>query len=310
MDLATNTPPMKNPSTTCRGRFAPSPSGPLHFGSLVAALGSFLSVRAQGGTWLLRIDDIDPPRNVPGAADDILRTLENYQLFWDGPVFYQSQRFEAYGAALAQLTAAGHSYPCGCTRREISAISPHHRYPGTCRNGLPAGRQARSLRVYCGGQTLCFTDALQGRQCRQLDDDIGDFIVRRADGFYAYHLATALDDAFQRVTEVVRGADLLDATFPQLYLQQLLELPQPTYLHLPVAVTAAGKKLSKQTRARAINDSPPGTVLSRALTFLGQPPPEELQGAAPGELLDWAIAHWQPGCLPCSKTITTDETGA
>ncbi|HEB92657.1 MAG TPA: tRNA glutamyl-Q(34) synthetase GluQRS [Gammaproteobacteria bacterium] len=310
MDPAANTPSTKNQSATCRGRFAPSPSGPLHFGSLVAALGSFLSIRAQGGEWLLRIDDIDPPRNVPGAADGILRTLENYQLFWDGPVFYQSQRFEAYAAALTQL--ASHSYPCGCTRREISAVSPNHRYPGTCRNGLPPGRQARSLRVYCGGQTLCFTDALQGRQCRQLDDDIGDFIVRRADGFYAYHLATALDDAFQQVTEVVRGADLLDATFPQLYLQQLLELPRPTYLHLPIAVTTAGKKLSKQARARAINDSPPGTVLSRALTFLGQPPPEELRGAAPGELLDWAIAHWQPACLPCSKTITTDadETGA
>ncbi len=312
MDLAANTPSTKNPSAICRGRFAPSPSGPLHFGSLVAALGSFLSVRAQGGAWLLRIDDIDPPRNVPGAADDILRTLENYQLFWDGPVFYQSQRFEAYAAALTQLATAGHSYPCGCTRREISAVSPNHRYPGTCRNGLPPGRQARSLRVYCGGQTLCFTDALQGHQCRQLDGDVGDFIVRRADGFYAYHLATALDDAFQQITEVVRGADLLDATFPQLYLQQLLELPRPTYLHLPIAVTAAGKKLSKQAHARAINDSPPGAALGRALTFLGQPPPEELQGAAPGELLDWAIAHWQPTCLPRSKTITTaaDETGA
>lgn len=312
MGLSANTQSTKSQSAICRGRFAPSPSGPLHFGSLVAALGSFLSARAQEGEWLLRIDDIDPPRNVPGAADDILRTLENYQLFWDGPVFYQSQRFEAYAAALTQLVTAGHSYPCGCTRREISAVSPHHRYPGTCRNGLPAGRQARSLRVHCGGQTLCFTDGLQGRQCRQLDGDVGDFIVRRADGFYAYHLATALDDAFQQVTEVVRGADLLDATFPQLYLQQLLELPRPTYLHLPIAVTVAGKKLSKQAHARAINDSPPGAALGRALTFLGQSPPEELQGAAPGELLDWAIAHWQPACLPRSKTITTDvdETGA
>ncbi len=303
MGLSANTQSTKSQSAICRGRFAPSPSGPLHFGSLVAALGSFLSARAQEGEWLLRIDDIDPPRNVPGAADNILRTLENYHLFWDGPVHYQSQRFEAYAVALTQLAAAGHSYPCGCTRREISAVSPNHHYPGTCRNGLPPGRQARSLRVYCGGQTLCFTDALQGRQCRQLDSD---FIVRRADGFYAYHLATALDDAFQRITEVVRGADLLDATFPQLYLQQLLDLSRPRYLHLPVAVTAAGKKLSKQTRARPIDDSSPGTTLSRAITFLGQPPPKDLHGAAPSELLDWAIAHWQLACLPRRKTLTID----
>ncbi len=312
MGLSANMPSTKNQSATHRGRFAPSPSGPLHFGSLVAALGSFLSVRALGGEWLLRIDDIDPPRNVPGAADDILRTLENYHLFWDGPVFYQSQRFEAYAAALTQLAATGHSYPCGCTRREINAVSSSHHYPGTCRNGLPPGREARSLRIYCGKQTLCFNDALQGRQCRQLDSDVGDFIVRRADGFYAYHLATALDDAFQRITEVVRGADLLDATFAQLYLQQLLDLPRPTYLHLPVAVTTAGKKLSKQAHARPIDDSPPGAALGRALTFLGQPLPKTLHGAAPGELLEWAVAHWQPACLPRSKTITTgaDETGA
>lgn len=306
MDLATDTSSAKSQSASCRGRFAPSPSGPLHFGSLVAALGSFLSVRARGGEWLLRIDDVDPPRKVPGAADGILRSLENYRLLWDGPVLYQSQRFDAYEAALAWLAADGSSYPCGCTRREISAVSPNHLYPGTCRNGLPPGRQARALRVYCDEQDLCFNDSLQGRQCRRLGRDIGDFIVKRADGLYAYHLATTLDDAFQQVTEVVRGADLLDATFPQLYLQQLLGLPRPAYLHLPVAVTAAGKKLSKQTHARPIDDSPPGEALGRALTFLGHPPPEDLHGAAPGELLDWAINHWQPARLPCSKTITTD----
>ncbi len=310
MGLSTNTQSTKSQPATCRGRFAPSPSGPLHFGSLVAALGSFLSVRARGGEWLLRIDDVDPPRKVPGAVDGILRTLEDFQLFWDGPVLYQSRRFEAYAAALAQLAAAGHSYPCGCTRREISATSPNHRYPGTCRNGLPAGRQARALRVYCDQQDLCFDDNLQGRQCQRLGHDTGDFIVKRADGLYAYHLATALDDAFQQVTEVVRGADLLDATFPQLYLQQLLGLPRPTYLHLPVAVTAAGKKLSKQTHARPIDHSPPGEALGRALTFLGHPPPETLHGAAPGELLDWAIAHWRPTCLPRSKTITADVNEA
>ncbi len=296
-----------NNTAIVRGRFAPSPSGPLHFGSLVAALGSFLSARSQGGEWLLRIDDVDPPREVPGAAAGILRTLENYHLLWDGPVLYQSQRFDAYEAALARLASAGHSYPCGCTRREISAVSPNHIYPGTCRNSLPPGRQARALRVYCGAHELCFDDRLQGRQCRRLGREVGDFIVRRADGFHAYHLATALDDAFQQVSEIVRGADLLDATFPQLYLQRLLDLPQPAYLHLPVAVTAEGKKLSKQTRAPAIDTFPPGETLGRALTFLGHPPPVELHGAPPTELLDWAIAHWRMDRLPPHPAIPVAE---
>ncbi len=297
MDVSTDT------AVAVRGRFAPSPSGPLHFGSLVAALGSFLSARAQGGEWLLRIDNVDPPREVPGASDGILRTLENHYLLWDGPVLYQRQRFEAYEAALARLAADGHSYPCGCTRREISAASPGHLYPGTCRNGLPPGRQARALRVYCDGQALCFDDRLQGRQCRRPGHEVGDFIVKRADGFYAYHLATALDDAFQRVSEIVRGADLLDATFPQLHLQGLLGLPRPDYLHLPVAVTREGKKLSKQTRAPAIDDGDPGETLSRALAFLGHPPPAELHGAPPVELLDWGIDHWRHENLPARKTL-------
>ncbi len=307
MDLSANTQSTKSHPATCRGRFAPSPSGPLHFGSLVAALGSFLSVRAHGGEWLLRIDDVDPPRTVPGASEGILRTLENYHLFWDGPVLYQSQRSEAYAAALTQLAAADHSYPCGCTRREISAASPNHIYPGTCRNGLPPGRQARALRVYCDEQDLCFDDNLQGRRCQRLGRDIGDFIVKRADGLYAYHLATTLDDAFQQVTEVVRGADLLDATFPQLHLQQLLGLPRPSYLHLPVAVTTEGKKLSKQTRAPAIDNFPPAEMLSRALTFLAHPPPAELHSAPPAEQLDWAIAHWQPQRLPSRPSICVAE---
>lgn len=307
MDPATNTPSTTSRSASYRGRFAPSPSGPLHFGSLVAALGSFLSARSQGGEWLLRIDNVDPPREVPGASEGILRTLETYHLLWDGPVLYQSQRFDAYQAALAQLATDGNSYPCGCTRREISAASPDQIYPGTCRNGLPPGRQARALRVYCDQQDLCFDDRLQGRQCRRLDREVGDFIVRRADGFYAYHLATALDDAFQQVSEIVRGADLLDATFPQLHLQRLLDLPRPDYLHLPIAVTTDGRKLSKQTRAPAIDDFPPGQMLNRALTFLGHPPPAELHGAPPAEQLDWAIAHWQVNRLPPRPAIAVAE---
>ena len=307
MDLTTDTSAAQSQRADYRGRFAPSPSGPLHFGSLVAAVGSFLAARSQGGEWLLRIDDVDPPRKVPGAADGILRTLENYHLFWDGPVLYQSQRFDAYEAALTRLAAADHSYPCGCTRRETSAISPAHIYPGTCRNGLPPGRQARALRVHCNEQDLCFDDSLQGRQCQRLDHEVGDFIVRRADGFYAYHLATALDDAFQQVSKIVRGADLLDATFPQLHLQQLLDLPRPDYLHLPIAVTTDGRKLSKQTRAPAIDDFPPGEMLGRALTFLGHPPPTELHGAPPVQQLDWAIVHWRVDRLPPRPAIPVAE---
>ena len=299
--------PSRHEPVSVRGRFAPSPSGPLHFGSLVAAVGSFLSARAQGGEWLLRIDDVDPPRVVPGAADGILRTLENHHLLWDGPVLYQSRRFEAYEAALERLAAGGHSYPCGCSRREISAASPDHVYPGTCREGLPPGRQARALRVRCPDETIDFDDRLQGPQSRHLGRDIGDFVVRRADGFHAYHLATALDDAHQGVSEIVRGADLLDVTFPQLHLQRLLGLPRPAYLHLPVAVTGEGRKLSKQTRAPAIDELPHGETLSRALTFLGHPPPQALHGAPPGEQLAWAIDNWRAENLPRRKTLAVAE---
>lgn len=295
-----------------RGRFAPSPSGPLHFGSLVAALGSFLCARANGGEWLLRIDDVDPPRAVPGAADGILRTLERYQLFWDGPVLYQSQRFEAYAEALKKLADAGHSYPCGCTRKEISAVSTTLRYPGTCRDGLPAGRQPRAVRVRCDDALITFDDALQGPQQQNLYRDNGDFIIHRADGFYAYHLATALDDAHQGITEIVRGADLLDATFPQRQLQNLLKLPRPRYLHLPIAATAEGKKLSKQTHAAAIDDCPVGKTVEQALRFLGHPVPQTLAAAPVDELLAWAISHWQLSQIPRSNVIpvTTDQPKA
>ncbi len=303
MAAAIKNPPTDKPTLPHRGRFAPSPSGPLHFGSLIAAVGSFLSARSSGGEWLLRIDNVDPPREVPGAADGILRTLENYRLFWDGPVLYQSTRFDAYEAALTQLANDGHTYPCGCTRKEISAVSPNHVYPGTCRSGLPTGRNGRAVRVRSADDEICFDDLLQGRQCRHLANDIGDFVVHRADGFYAYHLATALDDAFQQITEVVRGADLLDATFPQLHLQNLLKLPRPAYLHLPIAATREGKKLSKQTQAPAIDNVPPGDMLTRALSFLGQPPPRELHDAPAAELLEWAIAHWNLSHLPPCRVI-------
>jgi glutamyl-Q tRNA(Asp) synthetase len=284
-----------------RGRFAPSPTGPLHFGSLVTAVGSYVQAKSQGGKWLLRMDDIDPPREVPGAADHILRTLEAFGLGWDEPVLYQSRRHEAYEAALATLRTAGLSYPCACSRKEIAARQEKQAvsvYPGTCRQGPPAGRQGRAVRLRLPAGEVHFEDLLQGAVRRDAATQLGDFVIRRADGLFAYHLAAVVDEAEQGISEVVRGADLLDATAYQICLQRLLGLPQPRYLHLPVAVNAQGQKLSKQTYAAAIDPRQAGPLLTQALAFLGHPPPAALQGAPCRELLAWAVAHWSLARLP------------
>jgi glutamyl-Q tRNA(Asp) synthetase len=290
-----------------RGRFAPSPTGPLHFGSLVAAVGSYLDARHHLGEWQLRIEDIDPPREVPGAADAILRTLEAFGLEWDGPVSYQSQRRDRYDAALERLKARGFLYGCACTRKEIadSEIPGNNGlvYPGTCRGGLPAGRQARSLRLRVDACEIRVHDRLQGLACQVLHETVGDFIVRRADGFVAYQLAVVVDDARQEMTHVVRGADLLDSTPRQIYLQRLLELPTPDYLHLPVAVNVTGEKLAKQTRAREVTPEHAGRILRDVLRFLHQRLPESADAATPAELLQWAIAHWDFAAIPGGRTL-------
>jgi glutamyl-Q tRNA(Asp) synthetase len=289
-----------------RGRFAPSPTGPLHFGSLVAALGSFLDARHHLGRWLVRMEDLDPPREMPGAADHILRTLEAFGLEWDEPVEYQSRRSAAYAAALEQLQQSGHLYDCACTRREIadgqtgSAANPV--YPGTCRNGLPPGRTARAVRVRVYQHEIGFRDALQGTVRQHLERDVGDFVLRRADGLFAYQLAVVVDDAAQGITHVVRGSDLLDSTPRQIHLQQLLGLPVPEYLHLPVAVNARQEKLGKQTFAPAIAQQAKSATVLQALQFLNQPVP-----APPGpielpHLLEWAIRHWDRTALPAQRT--------
>ncbi len=288
-----------------RGRFAPSPSGPLHFGSLVAALGSYLDARHQRGEWLLRMEDLDPPRVVAGAGDQILRTLEAFGLEWDGPVLYQSRRTAHYENALAQLQQAGHLYGCACTRREIadSAGSRDNGriYPGTCRSGLSPGRAVRALRVRVYDNSITLHDALQGRIQQQLGLEVGDFVLRRADGLFAYQLAVVVDDAGQGITHVVRGADLLDSTLRQVYLQQLLGHPTPDYLHLPVAVNTRQEKLSKQTWAPAIDAQRCGTTLCQALAFLNQPLPDAACDASPAELLRWAVAHWDRTALPAQR---------
>ena len=280
------------------GRFAPSPTGPLHFGSLVAALASWLDARRAGGKWLVRMEDLDRPRVIAGAADTILRQLEAFGLSWDGPVGYQSARLDLYEDALEKLK--GHAYRCSCTRKELEdsalAIDGSRIYPGTCRGGLASGKAARAMRVRTGIEPIRFTDRVQGELSQSLEKDVGDFVVRRADGLYAYQLAEVVDDAAQGVTDVVRGADLLDSTARQIFLQRLLGAATPRYLHVPVATNAAGEKLSKQTHAA---DAGPAD-LPKALRFLGMQVPGDI---ARPELLGWASKHWDASRIPRTRSV-------
>ncbi|MGW8309579.1 MAG: tRNA glutamyl-Q(34) synthetase GluQRS [Thiogranum sp.] len=291
-----------------RGRFAPSPTGPLHFGSLVAAVGSFLDARAHGGEWLVRIEDIDPPREVAGATDDILRTLDSFALFSDGETLYQSRRTAHYEHALEQLTAAGSVFPCACSRRDIreSSNSNPHIYPGTCRNGVPPGRTARSLRLRVPDTSIGFLDRLQGNIHEWLPGCCGDFVLKRADGWFAYQLAVVTDDAAQGITHVVRGADLLDSTPRQILLQRLLGVPTPRYLHLPVAVNRAGEKLSKQTGAPAVDTARPVRTLCAVLDFLGLQTPRALEQEDLDAFWQWAITNWDARRLRTTKFIKHD----
>ncbi|MCC4115022.1 tRNA glutamyl-Q(34) synthetase GluQRS [Aromatoleum toluclasticum] len=283
------------------GRFAPSPTGPLHFGSLVAAIGSYLEARSHRGSWLLRIEDVDAPRTVPGAAEGIIATLARFGFEWDGEIVWQSRRLDAYRAAFEQLTAAGHIFPCACTRREMAdsalARDGSRIYPGTCRNGLPPGRSAHAWRVRAEG-TVAFDDRIQGLQEEDLVRDVGDFVVLRGDGQFAYQLAVVVDDAAAGVTDVVRGADLLGSTGRQIHLQHLLGVATPGYAHLPVVVNAAGEKLSKQTLAAPIDALPASAALAAGLEFLGHTPPAELAHGPLAALWAWATAHWQLDRVP------------
>ncbi|MEM7542087.1 MAG: tRNA glutamyl-Q(34) synthetase GluQRS [Pseudomonadota bacterium] len=270
------------------GRFAPTPSGPLHLGSAIAAVGSFLQARSRDGQWLLRIDDIDAPRAVAGGAETIIRQLRALGLHWDGQIEHQHSALEQYSQALETLKTKDLLFECACTRK-MAGSGP---YNGRCRNGLRAGEQGRSMRVKVGGKPVRFEDSLQGVQHIDVAREIGDFIVRRADGIFGYHLTCVVDDARMGVTEVVRGNDLLDSVAPQIFLQEALGLKRPGYLHLPVVVDARGKKLSKQHGARSIDGAPSQAVLGIALGFLGLPVPNDLVGAANGAVLDWATANW------------------
>jgi glutamyl-Q tRNA(Asp) synthetase len=285
-----------------RGRFAPTPSGPLHFGSILAALASCLEARAHGGEWRLRIDDLDALRVMPGAVDDILHCLAALGFEWDGAVCYQSRRADAYHAALHELHRRGLLFPCSCTRKDIaeSALpgSEGPVYPGTCRAGLRDARPARALRVRSQRAAVDFDDAVLGPQRRDLQRLSGDFVVYRADGVYAFHLAAAVDDGQLGITEVVRGADLLESSARQIWLLQQLGLPVPRYAHVPVALDAQGQKLSKQTHAAPVDRARPGAVLTQALRFLGQEPPAALEREAAGAVWRWARAHWSLARVP------------
>jgi glutamyl-Q tRNA(Asp) synthetase len=255
-----------------RGRFAPSPTGPLHAGSLVAALASWLDARAHDGAWLVRMEDIDPPREVPGAAQDILATLADFGMTSDEPVLWQSSRSAVYADALARLQSTGRVYGCSCTRSEIAAAALMLRlapavYPGTCRAGARGPVRAQRLNV--DDAVIGFDDRWHGQVVQHLAQEVGDFVVRRADGLWAYQLAVVVDDAAQGITDVVRGADLLDNTPRQILLQRALALPTPRYLHVPVVLSDAGEKLSKQTGARPLDRSAPLVELERAWQQLG-----------------------------------------
>jgi len=293
------------------GRFAPSPTGPLHFGSLIAAVGSYLDAYAHQGEWQLRIDDLDQPRTVPGASEAILLALEGFGFEWSGPVIYQSQRQDAYEVALDLLQERAQLYACACTRKDIAESGTHGSfgpiYPGTCRNGMQPDQAPRALRCLTTSEPVCLDDRLQGRYCQQLENEIGDFVVRRADNIIAYQLATVVDDADQGVTDIVRGVDLLDSTPRQIHLQNLLNLPTPRYMHLPIAVNAQYEKLSKQTHASAVDISNCVQQLHQTLHFLNQNPIPELRFASLDELWNWARTHWEPSLLPQEREIIVVE---
>jgi glutamyl-Q tRNA(Asp) synthetase len=289
------------------GRFAPSPTGPLHFGSLVAAVASYCDAKSHDGKWLVRMEDLDKPREVSGAASLILSALQAYGFEWDGEILLQSQRAEFYENALEVLRKKEIVYPCTCSRKEIADSSSATGiegaiYPRTCFLHAPKGLQRKAFRALVFDSDTRFIDAIQGEITQNLARDIGDFVLKRADGLFAYQLAVVVDDAAQGVTHVVRGADLLDSTPRQIYLQECLNFTTPSYAHIPIAVNSKGEKLSKQTLAAPISMHLPANQIFDALSFLGQHPPTEIKNATLAEVWRWAITNWQLENIPKSRS--------
>ena len=283
---------------TYRGRFAPTPSGPLHFGSLVAALASWLEARHHGGQWLVRIDDLDPPREAPGAADHILTQLEAFGLHWDETVRYQSQRGEAYQAAVTQLLDTGHAFHCRMTRKQLATLD--HCHPGIDA-AVPAASDT-AIRLHVPDRQLCYPDGIQGQVCNNLHRDGGAFVIRRRDGLFGYQLACALDDADDNITHVLRGADLLDSTLRQCWLLECLGRPVPRYAHLPVILDGRATKLSKSAGSNALAPDQASHLLGAAFLGMGLTVPEALSGAPVTELLDWGMSHYSEHRWPSGQT--------
>ncbi|AZC26035.1 MULTISPECIES: tRNA glutamyl-Q(34) synthetase GluQRS [Pseudomonas] len=284
------------------GRFAPTPSGYLHFGSLVAALASYLDARAVGGRWLLRMEDLDPPREEPGAQSAILKALESYGFEWDGEMIRQSERHDAYAQVLDRLFNQGLAYACTCSRKQLEPYQGI--YPGLCRN-LGHAQDDAAIRLRVPELEYHFIDRVQGQFRQHLGREVGDFVIRRRDGLYAYQLAVVLDDAWQGITDIVRGADLLDSTPRQLYLQELLGLPQPRYLHVPLITQPDGHKLGKSYRSPPLTEDQAPPLLLRALRALGQKPPADLADASVAEIMRWGIHHWDASLIP--RTLNVPE---
>lgn len=289
------------PATQYIGRFAPTPSGYLHFGSLVAAVASYLDARSVGGKWLVRMEDLDPPREMPGAQAAILETLERYGFEWDGPVERQSDRHAAYSAQVEQWLRSGLAYACTCSRKQLEGSNGI--YPGTCRDAQHDWHGDVAIRIRVPELGYRFTDRLQGEFHQHLGREVGDFIIRRRDGLFAYQLAVVLDDAWQGVTDIVRGADLLDNTPRQLYLQELLGIAAPRYLHVPLIIQPDGHKLGKSYRSPPLEAEQAAPLLVRALKALSQNPPAGLAQSAPGDVLAWGITHWNAEAIPHSLTL-------
>lgn len=293
-------------NTQYRGRFAPSPTGPLHLGSLIAALASYLDARVNDGTWLVRMEDLDPPREEPGAARRILHSLQQHGLHWDEPVLWQGARSHAYAAALDTLAAQGQLFFCDCTR---AMLGPGGACRGRCMNRQTDVTPPRATRVMVPRDCqICFTDRIQGQQRTALGKQLPDFVVKRKDGLDAYQLAVVVDDAEQAINQIVRGSDLLDSTPRQIFLQQLLAYPTPRYCHLPVITNTQGQKLSKQNHAPALDDTAAPSNLRRALRFLRQAePPAEL--ASVDRILSFAAAQWAPQQIPATLAVPAWNPG-
>lgn len=285
-----------------KGRFAPSPTGSVHFGTLIAAVGSYLQAKSNHGEWLVRIEDVDTTRRVDGADADILHTLDAFGFEWQGQVIYQSSQTEYYQQALEQLISQSFVFPCLCSRKHLAKVNSMV-YPGTCRRRLLPEKKSHALRLRTNNKSICFDDAVMGKQSQNINKQCAEFIIKRRDGLFAYQLAVVVDDALQGISEIVRGADLLDCTARQIYLQQLLGYATPTYCHLPLAIDSDGKKISKSEDAAKVDIKNREKLLYDALQFLGQQPPADLAHSTINDIWLWAVQHWKLQRVPATAYI-------